>query len=917
MTDLNKCPTCGAFLPSDAPAGQCGQCLLQLGLRAEPERESLPTTVAVAEKPGDWIGPYKLIAVLGEGGCGKVYLAEQEKPVRRQIALKVIKLGMDTAQFIARFEAERQALALMDHPNIAKVFDADATETGRPFFVMELVRGQPITDYCNRRQLSIKARLNLFHQVCQAIQHAHQKGIIHRDLKPSNVLVAETDSGTGVSPVRETETHGRDARATTNAVPKVIDFGIAKATGGQQLTDKTLFTAFEQFVGTPAYMSPEQAELGGADIDTRSDIYSLGVLLYELLTGKMPFEPQRLFDAGLDEIRCIIREEEPPRPSTRISTLNAVEKTIVAAQHQTEPPRLIYQIRGDLDWIVMKALEKDRARRYETANDLALDLLRHLNSEPVVARPPSNVYRFQKMVRRNKLAFAATTIVFATLVIALLISSWRFFKEQEARQLAVAAEHKAKTEALKSEQVSSLLKEMLKGVGPSVAAGRDTKMLREILDKTAERIGKDLKDQPEVEVELRDTLAATYFDLLELDKGVAMQRDTLRLQRTLHGKTNLFAATATHNLARILVNRGSTQDLVEGEALAREALAMRQQLLGAEHVQIADSLYVLGAFLHRGRQSGEAEQRFREAIAMRRKLLGNDHKDVAQALVNLGLLLTYQPGKLDEAEATVREAFAIHERLGLDTSGLNYPLGTVLEEQGKSVDAEEAARKAIASRRKLWGNENPYLPPALRLLAGSLSDQGKFDQAESAIDEALEIQRKLSGETHANIADYLHTQALIRLAANKGAEAESSARAVVAMRRKVYGNNHPTLCVSLVLLARTLNKLGQWNEAETALKESIVIREKAASDTWIQRDALFFPQIHLLLGEALLKQGKHDEAEPFLLSVQQRLKGRIEKKASDYYKQTLQDLVQLYELTQRPADATKWGNILAELASAK
>jgi tetratricopeptide (TPR) repeat protein len=345
-------------------------------------------------------------------------MAEQEEPVRRRVALKVIKLGMDTKSFIARFEAERQALALMDHPNIAKVLDAGATATGRPFFVMELVRGIRISDYCDQNKLSTEERLKLFMQVCQAIQHAHQKGIIHRDIKPSNILVTMHD---GVP------------------VPKVIDFGIAKATQGR-LTDQTLFTAYEQFIGTPAHMSPEQMEMSGLDVDTRSDIYALGVLLYELLTGQTPFDTKVLLAGGLDKLRQTIRDEEPVRPSTRLRTMVDEALNATARHRHTEAPKLIHLIRGDLDWIVMKTLEKDRTRRYETANGLALDIQRYLNNEPVVARPPSGVYKFRKLVQRNRVVVAAACMVLLSLVSGLGLSLYLFVQERDARKRAVAAE---------------------------------------------------------------------------------------------------------------------------------------------------------------------------------------------------------------------------------------------------------------------------------------------------------------------------------------------------------------------------------------------------------------------------------------------------------------------------------------------
>src|SRR5258708_4047326 len=471
------------------------------------------------EKPGDRIGRYKLLQQIGEGGCGLVFVAEQEEPIHRRVALKVVKPGMDTKSVIARFEAERQALALMDHPNISHVFDAGATESGRPYFVMELVDGVKITDYCDRHSLPINARLTLFAQVCDAIQHAHQKGIIHRDIKPSNVLV----------------TTGSDGKAT----PKVIDFGIAKATAGQQLTDKTTLTAREMLIGTPAYMSPEQAALTSADVDTRTDIYSLGVLLYELLTSSTPLETEELLKAGLDEVRRVIREQEPLRPSMRLRKMAGADLTTVAQARRSEPPRLIHIVRGDLDWIAMKALEKDRTRRYETANGLALDVKRFLENEPVSARPPSRLYRFQKTVRRNRLLFIGIGVIATLLVVSLIVVSASLAHERQSQ-------HEAK-------QVKQFLEEMLQGVGPNVALGRDTAILREILDQTAARVGKELTNQPAVEAELRSVIGTLYYRTGQYQQAEEMHRAALAIRRKRFGAESPDVAASLNELGLTLM----------------------------------------------------------------------------------------------------------------------------------------------------------------------------------------------------------------------------------------------------------------------------------------------------------------------------------------------------------------------------
>src|SRR5882724_3450507 len=512
--------------------------------RAAGERPIKAAQVPTAgEKAGDRIGHYKLLQQIGEGGGGVVYMAEQEAPVRRRVALKIIKPGMDTRSVIARFEAERQALALMDHPNIAKVFDAGATESGRPYFVMELVRGVKITEHCDQHSLTTDDRLKLFVQVCQAVQHAHQRGIIHRDIKPSNILVTQSLEGV--------------------ATPMVIDFGVAKATTDQRLTDKTFFTAFEMLIGTPAYMSPEQAALSSVDVDTRTDIYSLGVLLYELLTSSTPFETGELLKAGLDEIRRVIREQEPLRPSTRLSKMAAADLTTVAQQRRSEPPRLIHIVRGDLDWIAMKALEKDRTRRYETANDLALDVKRFLENEPVSARPPSRLYKFQKMVRRNRLLFIGIGVIAILLVVSLILVSASLAKERQSRREA--------------KQVKQFLEGMLQGVGPDVALGRDTAILREILDQAATRVGKELTNQPAVEAELRSVIGTLYFRTGQFQQAEEMQRATLAIRRNRFGSESPEAAASLNDLGLTLMGDGK---LSEAEQVNREALDIRQRHFG-------------------------------------------------------------------------------------------------------------------------------------------------------------------------------------------------------------------------------------------------------------------------------------------------------------------------------------------------
>jgi eukaryotic-like serine/threonine-protein kinase len=832
-----------------------------------------PDALPVTEKAGDRIGRYRLYQQIGEGGCGVVYMAEQEEPVRRRVALKVIKLGMDTKQVIARFEAERQALALMDHPNIARVLDAGATESGRPFFVMELVRGIKITEYCDQNNLSTEERLKLFAQVCQAIQHAHQKGIVHRDLKPSNILVTTID---GV------------------AVPKVIDFGIAKATNNQVLTDKTVFTAFDQFIGTPAYMSPEQAEMSGVDVDTRTDIYSLGVVLYELLTGRTPFDAQQLLRCGLDEIRRTIRETEPPKPSTRLTqelvaagvkrfkpsaggAAVSDEEIRASSRRLLQIKELVPVLQGDLDWIVMKCLEKDRNRRYETANGLATDLQRHLQSEPIVARPPTGAYRLQKLIRRNKLACSAAMAVLLVLLGGIIASTWQAVRatraEQEQSRLREAAEineRKAASEALKSRQVARFLETMLAGVVPSRALGRDTTMLREIVDKAAERVDPDLVNQPEVEAELRSTLGNTYDRLGEFAKAERMHRQALTLRQSMFGETDARVAASLSGLALALVQRGGTERAMEAEGYARRALTIRQQLLGSEHPDLAQSLHGLASCLQGQRRYAEAETLYRESLALRRQSFGNDHDEVANSLTALAITLKYAR-RPAESEFHAREALTIRKKLFAgdhpEVARSLYLVALALRDQGQLAQAEPPFRESFVMRSNLLPVEHPELTGHLTSLVNLLRALGKVAQAEALCREELARRQKQVGHEHPAVAAVLHLLSDLLALQGKPAEAENASREAFDIRKAHLEPDHPDIGLSLQRLSGLLQQQGKASEAEALLRAEWEQRrnELGANHPVVSRRlqplitllcaANRWTEAHPLLGELLANTG--------------------------------------------------------------
>jgi len=788
-----------------------------------------------AEQSGDTIGPYRLLEKIGEGGMGEVWVAEQRQPLRRTVALKVIKRGMDTRQVIARFEAERQALALMDHPAIAKVLDAGTTAAGRPYFVMEYVKGEPITTYCDRQRLSTPERLDLFQRVCDGVQHAHQKGIIHRDLKPSNVLVTLQDG---------------------HAVPKIIDFGVAKATA-HQLTAQTVFTELGVLIGTPEYMSPEQAEMTALDVDTRTDIYSLGVMLYELLVGALPFDPKTLRQAGLDAIRRQIREVDPPRPSLRVSTLGEAS-TQAARNRRTEPVRLAGELRGDLDWITMKALEKDRTRRYGSASDLAADVARHLSSQPVVASPPSTLYRARKFARRHRFGVAAALVAIVVLVafaITMAVQAQRIARERD----------RANREAKVAQQVSEFLVGMFETTNPFQGRGKDVPV-GEVLDRGSQRIATELRDQPEVRATLMDTMGRVYYDLGIYDKAAQLVQEALGYRERTLARDSLPVAVSLNTLGAIKREQGAYP---AAESMLRESLDIRRKRLGPETAPVAETLIALGAVRESMGDWPGAEKLFREALAIHRKVLGSDDLALATSLNDLALVLG-QEEKFDESEALYRESLAI--------------------------------------RRKRLGNGHPFVAQSLNNIGMLYVRQKKDLQAEPLFKEALAINRKAVGDVHPVVAANLNNLALVYLNTNNLPQAEEYFRQVVEMDKEIMGEANPNLAGVTQSLGVVFTREKKFREAEQYLREALALKRTAfPADHWEVATT------KNLLGACLMDEGNYQAAEPLLVESQAVIKKQFGPK-HDRTRRATTRLVTLYE---RWGKADKAARYRAELESTK
>jgi serine/threonine protein kinase/tetratricopeptide (TPR) repeat protein len=791
------------LLAHDGAAGG----FLNISARLDPQVAT--AELSVREGPGTVIGCYKLMEQIGEGGMGLVFVAEQQHPVRRKVALKLIKPGMDTRQVIARFEAERQALALMEHPHIAKVLDGGETATGRPYFVMELVKGVPITEYCDRQQIPVRERLVLFLDVCHAVQHAHQKGIIHRDIKPPNVLVM-SDDGT--------------------PLVKVIDFGVAKAMG-QQLTDKTLYTQFAQLVGTPLYMSPEQAGQSGRDVDTRTDIYALGVLLYELLTGTTPFDQERLKEVNYDELRRIIREEEPPKPSTRISTLGKAATT-VSMQRQSGPKQLSRLFRGELDWIVMKALEKDRNRRYETANGFAMDVQRYLEDEPVQACPPSAGYRLEKFVSRNKRLLASVGAIAASLLVGLAVTVVLLVTHAIEMQ-----EEQKKTRAALGQ------------------VDRNLALALEALDNVY---------MEDVEDRILQDKRMTEGEQKSLQKGLQFY-ERFAQQNTAHEELQRQLAKAYRRAGFLRLDL-DPEYWAEAQADFAKAIAVLEKWADESHgsvedqVELARSCFGMAQELRSTGQYREAEPVCRRAIALFKKLSADpqvpEHRNKLRlCLIEMAKIMSSarQPEKAEEA---LREALRLVEGWMAEypTELLSRGLGHTARQlyyllPGDRIQEKFAVLQKAADVFAKLGAAHPdgshflhFEADTRRCLGDVLSTLKRYEEAEKAYRQAVDLFQKLPGGKFGPPHDHRNIQeevlgyialANFLIARNRTDDAATVLRQASALYEKFPNDPNNQLVLGL-LRGRLHRQLGQWDQAIADYSKSIEL-DPTISELWTAR----------------------------------------------------------------------------------
>jgi eukaryotic-like serine/threonine-protein kinase len=739
------------------------------------------------------IGPYRLVQMLGVGGMGEVWRAEQAEPIHRTVALKLIKAGMDTKAVVARFNSERQALALMDHPNIAKVFDAGATPAGRPYFVMEYVPGIPITDYCDKHRLTINERLGLFIQVCEAVQHAHQKAIIHRDLKPSNMLVEEVDN---------------------KPVPKIIDFGLAKATG-PRLTEMTMFTEVGAMLGTPDYMSPEQADRIEHNIDTRTDVYSLGMILYELLVGVLPFASQELRGAGVEAMLQKICQQEPPRPSTKLRSLGESAKDS-AGKRREELASLERHLRGDLDWITLKALEKDRTRRYGAPSELVSDIRRYLNQEPVVARPTSAGYRLHKYARRHRVAVgvaAGLVLLFAVFFVLEAVELRRITRERD----------RANRERDRATRITDFMTGMFKVSDPNEARGNSV-TAREILDKASNDMGTGLARDPEVQSQLMQVMARTYVNLGLYARAHELAKRALDARSSLFGPDDRRTLESMTQLGWILDREGHD---AEAEKLERQALVREGRILGPEDPLTLETMDHLAVILENQGHYDEEEKLERQVIEIETRRLGPESAQTLLSMNNLGSAF-WKQGRYADAEQEYRQLLDVARRVWEpdhpEILAATYNLALAIKSQGRFAEAEQLYRKVLASDQRVLGPEHPNTAIVMESLAIVLAREGRLADAEKLHRDTLGIRLRTLGPEHPdtllskyNVADLLFREGHVH-------EAEKLQRETIAAQVRALGPENPDTLASQSNLARTLIRVGHYGEAEKIARQTFDVQ---------------------------------------------------------------------------------------------
>jgi len=825
------------------------------------------------------IGAYRILDALGEGGMAVVYLAEQSEPVKRRVALKIVKLGMDSKQVVARFESERQALAVLDHPNIAKIFDGGITDSGRPYFVMELVHGIPITDYCDQHRLSTGERVELFSVACSAVQHAHHKGLIHRDLKPSNLLVGVVDGKPQV---------------------KIIDFGIAKATS-TSFTEQTLFTKIGQVIGTPQYMSPEQADITGLDVDTRTDIYSLGVVLYELLVGVVPLD---LTAVGEQAIRIALRERDPAKPSTRITDLGDTREEIAKARN-TDPVNLQRQLRGDLDWVVMRAIAKDRTRRYETANALAVECRRFLKHEPVMARPPSAPYVLGRFVRRNRVKVVAGSIALLAVLSGAVVATVGMLRAQRAERVAEA-------EAATSNAINEFLQETLGSATPwRGGSGRDVTVI-ETLDTALLRIGDAFADQPLIAAALQATIGETYLRLGQFEQAEPLFESSLEVRRSLLGDEHEDVAESLQYFGVLRQRQGR---FGESEPMIARALEIYRKRLGEKHPRTMETLADHGVVLTDLARYAEATRIKHQVLEFRREFYGDEHKDVGLSLSDLGWLYLLV-GEWEESERLLRESVEMFRKL-LDkarpheTAAIErwmalslQNLGAALNWRGKLDEAEASYREALEINRRIVGDNHPHVASNLVMIGAIIrSRDNNYDEALALTREAIHIQRQVQGDNSAAVAGELLYLATIHTEKGDPAAAVPVVRESVEIYRHLAteGNGVPEWYASaLNNMGANLSLIGECTEALPYLEEGIEVYESLSGG-----DPANTGNTRSHYGACLTELGRYQEAEDALLAAYSAIQaGRDDEHL--WTTRTADRLVALYEAWGKPDRAAEY-----------